>query len=85
MKKGLSKIKKSLDIVNLVKAQLRLEILERFLFNPQQRKLSKLNRHNYLDTGTESPSSDQDVQKLDHLIGYKLMSPMDLQLFREIY
>ena len=39
---------------------------------------------NYLNTDTDTISSDYSIQKLDSLIGYKITSQMDLQLLKEI-
>lgn len=67
--RGIKKVDDALDIVNLIRSQKRLKVLEHVIFNREQRVLNKMNRWNYLRDFSSS-SSDQEYPDPTKLLGY---------------
>lgn len=68
-KKGVEKLDKELDIVNLIKQIRKLKLMTKILFSSRQAMLLKFQRKNLIETTTSS--SDSDHYKYDTL---KLMN-----------
>ena len=82
--KGTQKVEKALDIINLVRSQVRLKALEDHLFSIPQKTLLRMNKINYLSDG-DSTTSDENGPNFDSLLDYKIESQADIALLKTAY
>ena len=81
LNRGLQKIDRALDLIQLVRLRNRMKSLESVLYNRKQRILNKFSKWNYLDEYSSLNSEDENsAQSINKLVGYKVSGKMDKRL-----